>query len=446
MKVREVLHISTKNLRVYRKRNLILMAVMGVIFGLILTLNLWFQGLKNAYFDLAGRATDGKVIILATNSLEGMVADEARPVVTAAEMKADIEVHGGKVLGDAERFGAFGGVILPAELVSGAIAANLSQVPDDAAPVLVTTIIGEVLLERSFPEHYNSATKKQQDYEAFRQDLIGQTFTDAYGGAKYYVVGLSSGNFHVSDLSFQQLERKNSNLLNSLLLDYLATPDGAAIVIDNGRQSSWEAGESILDGMVTSRYDQIVAVFDNVERAYGYFRHGNGHFMNVDFQDRTYTVDVLAGVSPEVQYVLEVVQIILNIISVVLGVVAAVVVIFTSIRLVDQDQRNIALYYSLGATAKQVRAIYLCYFLELMIGAAVFAFVLASGIVLAFSGLNQELLSIQAELGFNLGAAPTVIWYGVNWETLIIILAMLLLAPICVWLNRRRLRGEALAG
>lgn len=42
--------------------------------------------------------------------------------------------------------------------------------------------------------------------------------------------------------------------------------------------------------------------------------------------------------------------------------------ISTSVRLVDQDRRNIALYYSLGATSGQVRRIYLCYFLELMIG------------------------------------------------------------------------------
>ena len=70
---------------------------------------------------------------------------------------------------------------------------------------------------------------------------------------------------------------------------------------------------------------------------------------------------------PETEYIMCVMQLIINVISVVLGVIAMIVVVFTSIRLVDQDKQNIALYYSLGATARQVRIIYLCYFLELMV-------------------------------------------------------------------------------
>ena len=63
MQIKDILHISTKNIRIYFKRNLIIMAVMGIIFGLILTINLWFQGMENAYMKLASQITDGKVII-----------------------------------------------------------------------------------------------------------------------------------------------------------------------------------------------------------------------------------------------------------------------------------------------------------------------------------------------------------------------------------------------
>lgn len=87
MRIKDILHISAKNIRIYFKRNLIIMAVMGVIFGLILTINLWFQGMENAYMKLASRITDGKVIIEATNSMEGMVVEDTMPQVTHQAMQ-----------------------------------------------------------------------------------------------------------------------------------------------------------------------------------------------------------------------------------------------------------------------------------------------------------------------------------------------------------------------
>ncbi len=148
--------------------------------------------------------------------------------------------------------------------------------------------------------------------------------------------------------------------------------------------------------------------------------------------------------SPESAYILKIIKMVANIAYVVLGIIAAIVVIFTSIRLIDQDRHNIALHYSLGATTGQVRIIYLCYFLELMIGAAIFAFVFANIIVLSFSALNQEMLGIQAMLGFNQMIYESVWWYGMNLMTLMIFVAMLIMAPLCILVNRKRLSTAVL--
>lgn len=441
MKLKDVLHISTKNIRIYLKRNLLIMAVIGIIFGLVLTINLWFQGMENSYLELTSKATDDKVIIEATNSMAGMVVDEGQPQATRQEMIADIEAYGGKVLGEAEKFGAFGSIVLPEDIVKNAIEVDLSKVPIDAAPVLVSTFLGEQLLGKNFPAKSTSAIKKQKDYEEFRDSLIGRTFTDTQG-AKYYVVGLSSGNFHVGNLSLKQLERTNNNLVNPIL-ELITTPNGQPIIIDNGKSKQWQRGEEIISDIVIPMDDSdtVIAVFDSSAEAYEHFRQGKGKFMNIDFPNRTYLVNTVAGVSPETQYIINMIRMSINIISVVLGIVAAVVVIFTSIRLVDQDKQNIALYYSLGATTGQVRMIYLCYFLGLMIGAAVLAFGLASAIVLTFSFLNQELLGIQAALGFNLPAISEEIWYKFNSSIFAIVAAILAMAPICTIINNRRLQN-----
>lgn len=438
MKLKDVLHISTKNIRIYLKRNLLIMAVMGINFGLVLTINLWFQGMVNYYMELANRTTGGKVIIEVTNSTAGMVIDEEQPQVTRQEMIADIEAYGGKILGEAEKFGAFGGIVLPEDIVKNAIETDLAKVPTDAAPVLVSTFLGEQLLDKSFPTESTSAIKKQKDYEEFRDSLIGKTFNDIRG-AKYYVVGLSSGNFHVGNLSFKQLERTNNNLLNPIL-ELITTPNGQPIIIDNGKSKQWQRGEEIISdiAMPMDDSDTVIAVFDNSTEAYEYFRQGKGKFMNVDFPNRTYLVNAVAGVSPETQYIINMIRMVINIISVALGIIAAVVVIFTSIRLVDQDKQNIALYYSLGATVRQVQTIYLFYFLELMIGATVLAFCLASVVVLIFSNLNQELIGIQSALGFNLVTTSSKVWYSIDSNTFIIIVVMLLMPFICVVINGKR--------
>ena len=286
MKIKDALSISVKNVKVHFKRSLMLMAVMGIIFGLALTINLWFQGLENSYKKLASSATDDKVVIEATNSMAGMVVDEERPQATRQEMVSDIEEHGGKILGDAQKFGAFGSVVLPIDIVKNAIEIDLSKSPTDAAPVLISTFLGEQLLNKKFPAEYTSAVKKQKDYEEYRNEIIGKTFIDDYG-AKYYVVGLASGSFQVGSLAFSQLERRNNDLLNPVL-ELVPTPEGRPIVIDNGRMESWQVGEDIVSDVIipTTDSDTIVAVFDNGVDAYDYFRHGKGRFMNMEFANR----------------------------------------------------------------------------------------------------------------------------------------------------------------
>ena len=441
MRIKDILHISAKNIRIYFKRNLIIMAVMGVIFGLILTINLWFQGMENAYMKLASQITDGKVIIEATNSMEGMVVEDTMPQVTHQAMQEDIETYGGKVLGDAEKYGVFGSVILPKELVENAVEVDMNKVPADAAPVLVSTFLGEQLLGKSFPSEYTNATQKQKDYEEYRNEIIGKTFTDAYG-AKYYVVGLNSGNFHVGNLSFKQLERNSNNILNPLL-EFITTPEGIPIVIDNGKSENWQKDESAsledLTGIKTES-ESLIAIFDDNVSAYDYFQHGKGRFMNVNLPNREYSVNIIAGVSPETIYIIKNIKLVINIASIALGLIAAIVVVFTSIRLVDQDERNIALYYSLGATAGQVRMIYLFYFLELMIGAVILAFCMASMLVAAFSVLNRELIGIQSALGFNLATTSEEIWYGTNVSTFAIVIAMLVMSFVCMIVNNKRLK------
>ncbi len=434
MRVMDVLRLSAKNIKFHLKRNLMIAMVMGVIFSMILAMRLWFNGVENYYIEGASRVTNGKVIVMATNSTESAIINETKVQISRIDMIQDIEACGGKILGDARRFGVYGAVVLPEELVRDAVEVDLDKVPIDAAPVLVTTFLGEQLLKKSFSEEYVSVIKKQSDYETYRSDLIGKTYID-YDGTKYYVVGLASDSFHIHDLSFRQLESGSKNLMNAVL-EMIIIPGGVPIVIDNGRSQFWQESGDLGDILETSG-ETIVAVFDDNDEAYEYLRNGRGAFLNTDFLGRDYTVTVVAGMSPEVTHTLRIMRIIMNFASLVLGIIAVIVVMFTSIRLVDQDKQNIALYYCSGATIGQVRAIYICYFLELMVGAMIFAFSLASLIVMGFSLVNQKWLEIQAMLGFNQLNDEMVWWYGINGIWLMVISMTLIMVMMCVFINNK---------
>ncbi len=429
MKFSDIIHLGTSNLRFHFRRNLLIMVIMGIIFGLILTANLWLQGVKNSYFTYANYATDGKVIIEATTNLSNIFGGTAPQPITRDAMISDIEAHGGTVLGDASKIGLYGGTVLPAELVDNAIIASLKQTPPDAIPILVPTHIGETFLSRTFPAESRNATRKLADYEEYRDSLIGHTFTDAYS-TQYYVVGLAPGDFHTSNLSFQALEKGNQSVFN-IILEQISTPRSQLIVIDH--QNINNQLNQPTDGAT------IIATFENSAKAYDYFLHSHGKFLNIELPNRTYLVNTIAGASPETQYLFDNLQHILSIISAALGLIGIIIIIFTSIRLIDQNTPTITLYYRLGANTQQVHAIYLCYLFELMLGAAILAFSLASIIVFLFSVFHQELLSVQALVGFNLDAAPYVVWYGINLHTFIIIAIMLLISGICVLVNHSKL-------
>lgn len=155
-------------------------------------------------------------------------------------------------------------------------------------------------------------------------------------------------------------------------------------------------------------------------------------------REATYSVSTLAGVSPETLFLFRMAHSVLNLLCAVLALVATIITIFTSIRLVDQDQHNIQLYHAFGASRHQVRFIYLAYFLELMLSATLLTFTLASLTTILYSACNQTNLSTLFLVGFSLPEAPTIILWGLNSTTIIFAILLISLAPLAILINRKR--------
>lgn len=429
----DVLKLSFRKFIRQFRRSYKLVVAMSILFCLIFTINLFFTGLRDSYIKFSQAKVGNQVIISANNlspyiSLKGTKETKE---ISSAEMIQDIEKFGGKILKNIRAVTRNNIPVLSKSSVQNLIEVDPSNAPKDAIPILTTTSFGELLLGK-YDNKMNKLTAVEylSRYQDYREKVLGKTF-ETDNGAKFFVIGLLPGSYHLSNYSFYTLEQNVDTTLLNLLLDDIPLQDFNPIAVDNGNQDSWQTGQNI-------KYEMVYAVFDNQKDVYRYLEQGKAMFQTIIPDDRSYNANVILGLSPEITYIFNFFQIIIRIISFILFIVALVVILSTNTRLIAQDEEEIALYRSLGATKSQLKIFYGIYFFILIVSALIFAYFIASLVLIFFHLFRGQLINIQAALAFSLKDVPQVFWYGISSDFLVIIVATLLLAPLSTLLNSRK--------
>ena len=430
----DVLKLSFRKFIRQFRRSYKLVVAMSILFCLIFTINLFFTGLRNSYIKFSQSKVGDQVIISATspNSYTDLKKLEE---VAKNEMVQDIEKFGGKILKNIRTVTRNNIPVLPKSSVQNLIEVDPSNAPKDAIPILTTTFFGELLLGQ-YDNKINKLTAVEylSKYQDYREKVLGKTF-ETDNGAKFFVVGLLPGSYHLTDYSFYALEQNVDTTLLNELLDDIQLQEFEPIAVDNGNQDSWQTGQNVKQNV---KYEMVYAVFDNQKDARHYLEQGKASFRMVTLDDRSYNANVILGLSPEITFIFNFFQIIIRIISFILFIVATVVILSTNTRLIAQDEEEIVLYRSLGATKSQLKIFYGIYFFILIISALIFAYFVASFILILFHLFRSQLINIQAALAFSLKDVPQVFWYCVSSDILVIIVAALLLAPLSTLLNFRK--------
>lgn len=429
----DVLKLSFRKFIRQFRRSYKLVVAMSIIFCLIFILELFFNGLRDSYIKFSQSKVGGQVIISANNLSPYISLKETKETkeISSAEMIQDIEKFGGKILKNIRSVTRYYIPVLSKPSVQNLIEVDPSNAPKDAIPILTTTSFGELLLGQDNNKMNRlTAVEYLSKYQDYRDKVLGETF-ETNNGAKFFVVGLLPGGYHLSNYSFYTLERNVDTTLLNQLLDDIPLQDFKPIAVDNGNQDSWQTGQNV-------EYEIVYAIFDNQKDAYRYLEQGKARFQRVIPDDRSYDAKVIHGLSPEITYTFNFFQIIIRIVSIILFIVATVVILSTNTRLIAQDEEEIALYRSLGATKSQLKIFYGIYFFILIVSALIFAYFVASFILILFHLIRGQLINIQAALAFSLKDVPQVFWYGVSSDILAIIVAALLLAPLSTLLNSRK--------
>lgn len=426
----DVLKLSFRKFIRQFRRSYKLVVAMSILFCLIFTINLFFTGLRNSYIKFSQSKVGDQVIIsaISPNSYTDLKKLEE---VAKIEMVQDIEKFGGKILKNIRTVTRNNIPVLPKSSVQNLIEVDPSNAPKDAIPILTTTSFGELLLGQ-YDNKIDKLTAVEylSKYQDYREKVLGKTF-ETDNGAKFFVVGLLPGSYHLTNYSFYALERNvDTTLLNELLGD-IPLQGFEPIAVDNGNQDSWQTGQNV-------EYEMVYAIFDNQKDAYRYLEQGKAMFRTIIPDDRSYDANVILGLSPEITYIFNFFQIIIRIVSLILFIVAMIVILSTNTRLIAQDEEEIVLYRSLGATKSQLKIFYDIYFFILIVSALIFAYLIASLILILFHLFRGQLINIQAALAFSLKDVPQVFWYCVSTDILVIIVAALLLAPLSTLLNSKK--------
>lgn len=356
----DVLKISFRKFIRQFRRSYKLVVAMSILFCLIFTINLFFTGLRNSYIKFSQAKVGDQVIISANNLSPYISLKETKETkeISSTEMIQDIEKFGGKILKNIRSVTRYYIPVLSKPSVQNLIEVDPSNAPKDAIPILTTTSFGELLLGQ-YDNKINKLTAVEyiSKYQDYREKILGKTFENK-DGAKFFVVGLLPGSYHLSSYSFYTLEKNVDTTLLNELLDDIPLQDFNPIAVDNGNQDSWQTGQNV-------EYEMVYAIFDNQKDAYRYLEQGKARFQRVIPDDRSYDAKVILGLSPEITYTFNFFQIIIRIISIILFIVAIIVILSTNTRLIAQDKEEITLYRSLGATKSQLKIFYGIYFFHL---------------------------------------------------------------------------------
>lgn len=469
MKAREVVRLGGRMLGTEKKRSALVIGVVAVLFTLALVLNMGAAGFRRNYLAQAGWATEGQVVVAATavgtGEAEMAASDEQGDLAVSAvgvseatarqaeerveQMWADLEQWGAEVepglvvpevlAAEVQVLQAAPLIAVPESWLAGAVEVSSQAAPVGSWPVLMTKARAQTILDTTWPDATRTPEQKQRNLAEFRAAVVGQTLTQ--GEMRYFVTGLAPVGFGIDNWSYQGVERMNQSAFN-LLLEMLTVTWGEMLVLDDGGlepTATLVTPAQVETGLPETWVAKLVARFPDALSAMRYAEQGQGDLGYLVAEDKQYQVQVLAGAEPATVMMLDFVRLGALGLGLVLAAVAVVVVIFTTIRLVDREQENLRLYYSLGATARQVRGIYLVYFGGLMLGAAALALVAATVILLVYSAVQQSLLGALFQAAFSLLEAPVVWLWGANWETGLFLGLMLLTAGLAVLVNWRKL-------
>ena len=408
-----------------------------IICGLLPAIISGASFLTYGVFQVSNRAissaTTGRVIVTAEPDAD-YGADASQ-----AELVTIIQHYGGSLIEDVALASTTDGTypILPATLFSSDIQTLADQAPADSIPIVLPVSTAITWLQTAKTSADPTATSLLLLSSAadarLAHSALGQAITSP-SGQTYFLAGLISGSVGINNITF-------ADPIMSYYAQELVTPRAATPVL-------LRTAESAAD-LPTEVSTALWAYFTSATDAYRFFADPAVNCDQFDRQEQIcpdtfrYAATAPLGFELSFRWSYQNLFSFHTGLALVLGVFALIITFITQLRLLGHNPRSIALYYSLGASTRQVRLIHLTHLilLDLLAGACA----ILIGFLLALI-LNLVNLGNLTELYTTLYGLPTstVFLIGWSWSQLLLLIFLLPTAPLCILCARRALTNKQL--
>lgn len=430
-----------------------------IICGLLPAIISGASFLTYGVFQVSNRAisaaTAGRIIVTAEpDAYYGADASQA-------ELATIIQHYGGSLIEDVARASTADGTypILPATLFSPDIQALADQAPADGIPIVLPVSTAITWLQTTKTSADPAATSLPLLSSAadarLAHSALGQTITSP-SGQTYFLAGLIASSVGINNITF-------ADPIMSYYAQELVTPRAATPVLlrtagsaanlpteaSTTPSADLPASSPSADTPTAEASTALWAYFTSATDAYRFFADPAVNCDQFDRQEQICPATFRYAATAPLGFELSFRWSYQNLFSfntglaLVLGIFALIITFITQLRLLGHNPRSIALYYSLGASARQVHLIHLAHLILLDLLAGVCAILI--GFLLALI-LNLINLGSLTELYTTLYGLPasTVFLIGWSWSQLLLLIFLLPTAPLCILCARRALTNKQL--
>ena len=408
-----------------------------IICGLLPAIISGASFLTYGVFQVSNRAitsaTAGRIIVTAEPDADyGADANQA-------ELTNLIQHYGGNLIEDVALAPTTDGTypILPAALFSPDIQALADQAPADSIPIVLPVSTAITWLQAAGTSADPATTSlpllNSTTDASLAHSALGQVITSP-SGQNYFLAGLIASSVGINNITF-------ADPIISYYAQELVTPRSATPVLLR------TAGSAA--NLPTEASTALWAYFTSATDAYRFFANPAVNCDQFDRQEQIcpdtfhYAATAPLGFELSFRWSYQNLFSFHTGLALVLGVFALIIAFITQLRLLGHNPRSIALYYSLGASTRQVRLIHLTHLilLDLLAGACS----ILVGLLLALI-LNLINLGNLTELYTTLYGLPTstVFLLGWSWSQLLLLIFLLPTAPLCILCARRALTNKQL--
>lgn len=459
MKFLKLAKLGHRNLTHHKKQTIFTVIVIGALFSILITMQFIIQGLEYFHRQQNLGVFANKIYITAQacqrSQLDSAHEIEKHCIDNHGQLDQDClrqtmqrpapcstdrqqvnqffteraKPYGGKVVGNVEVRTTDSSSRLsfyPIEIFKNNISTNLSKRPSDAAAAILTFEKATDLLGID-TKNIISSQDKLNLLQKVKQETIGKTFQ--INDQTVFIAGILPYGSHKISVARHERDIRPLDFLLENFSFYNDNLGGVFLLNDNS-----PAIKQLISK--TSLYNyQALLEFNSPDRAYDYFKQETGYIAPglLASQENTsakYLVAELATKSFNVFESLSIKKFLLSFANYALLITAVIIIVFTFLRLISQDSRLIALYRSLGATARDVWLIYLWYVFELCVLTALFALGVGALLALGISWYYSADFNAAASLFYAKHITSFTPFIGFSWEVAKIIGAILLSAPI----------------